>query len=88
MKKASLLFTAAACALFAQAAPIHAAPKTVDAKTRGHIVTMLKDENTTRAIIHELMQSSKTKQLLATMLKPDAEFRGYYSSARENAGGG
>lgn len=43
---------------------------------------------TTRAIIHEMMQSSKTKKMLAEMLKPDTEFRGYYSSARENAGGG
>ena len=88
MKKASLLFAAAACALVAQTAPIHAAPKAVDPKTRTHIVSMLKDETTTRAIIHEMMQNSKTKQLLATMLKPDAEFRGYYSSAPENAGGG
>ena len=88
MKKASLLFATAACAVFAQTAAIHAAPKPVDTKTHTHIVAMLKDEATTKAIIHEMMQSSKTKQLLARMLKPDAEFRGYYSSAAENAGGG
>ena len=88
MKKVLLLTAVSACALFVQAAPIHAAPKGVDAKTQAHIVAMCKDEATTRAIIHEMMQSAKTKKMLAEMLKPDAEFRGYYSSARENAGGG
>ncbi len=90
MKKVLLLTAVSACALFVQAAPMQAAPKGdgVSAKTHSHIVAMCKDEATTRAIIHEMMQSAKTKKMLAEMLKPDAEFRGYYSSARENAGGG
>ena len=83
--KLPLLFTIVVCTLFAQAAPLQAAPKAKNGMG-AKMAEMLQTKEGRMMAIRELMKTKERKMEMARVLKADPEFREVFGNATTGGG--